>query len=83
MLYLAVAFDLEKECGFQEWDEATTARVNRYLAAVVAMQDPKVAVVGDTVAEPAPMRESVAPDFTADPMGAMMGTAATPEDLPF
>ena len=74
-------FDLEKECGYQEWDEATTARVNRYLATVVAMQDPKVAVVGDTATDaPAEVPQSLSPDFVADPMAAVMGDD---NDLPF
>lgn len=80
------AFDLEKECGYQEWDEATTARVNRYLAAVVAMQDPKVAVVGDTMTDapdaPAEVPQTPTADFAADPMAAMMGDNV-PSDLPF
>lgn len=76
------AFDLEKECGYQEWDEATTARVNRYLAAVVAMQDPKIAEVSATTDAPVEVPQTPTIDFAADPMAAMMGDAAS-DDLPF
>ena len=34
--------DLEKECAYQPWDEATTARVDRWLKLVLDMRDPKV-----------------------------------------
>ena len=78
-----VAFDLEKECGYQEWDETTTERVNRYLDAVLNMRDPKI---GGTESAPAVAAEvAAAPaEVSADPMLAMMGTAnGDPDDLPF
>ena len=78
------AFDLEKECGYQEWDEATTARVNRYLEAVMNMQDPKITTVSqqypEPVAETAPTPQV---DVVSDPMAAMMGIGEDPNDLPF
>jgi hypothetical protein len=72
------AFDLEKECGYQEWDEATALRVEKYLAAVVAMQDPKIAEV-------TPDAQAEEPVSFADPMMEMMGQTPTqtPDDLPF
>lgn len=74
------AFDLEKECGYQEWDERTAARVDKYLAAVVAMQDPKIAEVAPVVEIPAAEPASV-----ADPMMEMMSQASAgiPDDVPF
>lgn len=36
-----VSFDIAVECGYQEWDDATAARVDDYLEAVVAMRDPR------------------------------------------
>jgi hypothetical protein len=73
------AFDLEKECGYQEWDEATAARVEKYLAAVVAMQDPKIpTVVAYTEAAPtsvvdAPVAE--AGTSAPDPIAGFMDEA--------
>lgn len=68
------AFDLEKECGYQEWDEATTARVERYLDAVANMRDPKA---GDNSQADLFETPSAAPAETAmvsdDPMGAILG----------
>lgn len=72
------AFDLEKECGYQEWDEATTARVNRYLDAVIRMEDPKIPTA-TTVAEPA-QSEAPASDEIHDPM---MDMVAGSDGVPF
>lgn len=74
------AFDLEKECGYQEWDEKTAARVEKYLAAVVAMQDPKIADVAPTEEAVADAVESV---IQADPMMEMMSENSENSDLPF
>lgn len=47
------ALDLEKECAYQEWDEDTASRVQKWIDTVLAMQDPKtggipaVAATGD------------------------------------
>ena len=72
------AFDLEKECGYQEWDEATTARVNRYLDAVIRMEDPKIPTA-TTAAEPA-QSEMPTPDEIRDPM---MDMVAGNDGVPF
>lgn len=36
------ALDLVKECGYKEWDEYTTNRVNHWIAIVANMEDPKM-----------------------------------------
>jgi hypothetical protein len=76
------SFDLVEECGYQEWDESTTTRVNNWINAVLAMQDPKA----DTVAVTAPGTET-ATEMTdvSSPMMDMMATAedAKDDDLPF
>lgn len=74
-----VAFDLESECGYQEWDEATTVRVNRYLDAVLKMRDPKIADTGST-----PEFTDTPVEVSTDPVSAMMeATGGNLNDLPF
>jgi hypothetical protein len=80
-----VCFDLTVECGYQEWDEATTARVTRYLDNVVNMRDPKVSTVDATpAATPAASTEATdsPAQVLADPMASVMGDKAG-DDLPF
>lgn len=43
----AKVLDLEKECAYQPWDEATTARVENWLKLVLDMRDPKTSDVED------------------------------------
>lgn len=45
------AVDLVKECAYQEWDEATTTRVQNWINAVVQMLDPKVEVVSNSTSQ--------------------------------
>lgn len=42
------AFDIVDEFGFHEWDEATTARVNNWLEAVLQMRNPKSTLITET-----------------------------------
>lgn len=78
------SFDLVEECGYQEWDESTTTRVNNWINAVLAMQDPKAG----TVAVTAPGTET-ATEMTdvSSPMMTMMEMPAAEDakddDLPF
>ena len=82
------AFDITAECGYQEWDEATTTRVTRWINNVLEMRDPKVTpvesanTVNQTVATT--VTETVATAVTADPMMEVMANAdKAPDDLPF
>lgn len=77
-----VSFDLTTECGYTEWDDATAARVERYLDAVVNMRDPKVGGVESAPAVAAEVAD-VPVEMMADPMVAMMGTGADSDGLPF
>ncbi len=38
------ALDLNEECGYHAWDEATTARVNSWITRVLNMEDPTIPV---------------------------------------
>ena len=73
--------DLKKECAYQEWDEATTTRVNEWIEMVAAMVDPKTTTYsvwkGMGVAPQAvPFTASV---NASEPTEA----AEAPDDLPF
>lgn len=46
------AVDVEKECGYQPWSEATAERVNKWLDAVTNMRDPKGEVTVDLQTPP-------------------------------
>lgn len=48
----ANSIDIEQECSYQEWDEATAARVDRWIKIVATMQDPAT-----TVLEPPTVQE--------------------------
>ena len=68
-----VAIDIVAECGYQEWDEATTVRVNAWIETVAQMQDPKQgATEGHTPAEEV-YQTPVAAD---DPMAEVFGETA-------
>jgi hypothetical protein len=73
------SFDLVEECGYKDWDEATTARVQRWIDNVVAMQNPK------TTASVAPTAVPTTPtvDVTEDPVATMMGMGGDDDALPF
>lgn len=47
----ANAIDVDKECGYQPWDDAMTNRINRWLDKVINMIDPATGDAG-TVAQP-------------------------------
>lgn len=68
------ALDLEKECGFQEWDEKTTKRVQNWIEIVATMRDPKTVTVNE-VAAPV--------ENTVDPAMEVMSEPAPDDDLPF
>lgn len=67
------AFDLEKEVGYQPWDEATTGRVNAWLDTVLQMKDPKE---GSSAGGP-----TGAPD-SSDMFEDMMTAPSTAPDIP-
>ena len=65
--------DLVEECGFKEWDEATSIRVQRWIETVANMQDPKSTMV-----------VSEAPVANNDPFSAVVPEAEpSNDDLPF
>jgi hypothetical protein len=73
------ALDLEKECGYQEWDEKTSKRVQNWIEVVATMQNPKTVTVNETApTTAAPVTE----EFT-DPAMEVMTESASDDDLPF
>ena len=73
------ALDLEKECGYQEWDEKTSKRVQNWIEVVATMQNPKTVTVNETApTTAAPVTE----EFT-DPAMEVMAESASDDDLPF
>ena len=43
------SIDLEKECGYQQWSEALTTRVENWINTVLEMRDPKTTFVNEVV----------------------------------
>lgn len=73
------SFDLEDECGYKEWDEATTKRVERWINTVASMNDPKTTLVTEEVkAEPVTSNTTTE---SVDPVADMMNM--NDPDLPF
>lgn len=73
------SFDLEDECGYKEWDEATTKRVERWINTVASMNDPKTTLVTEEVkAEPVTSNTTAE---SVDPVADMMNM--NDPDLPF
>lgn len=73
------SFDLVDECGYKDWDEVVTKRVNNWIAAVVAMKDPKSMIITEVAPQPMTPTESPSSDAVAD----MMNMNEEPGDLPF
>ncbi len=73
------SFDLEDECGYKEWDEATTKRVERWINTVASMNDPKTTLVTEEV-KAEPVTSSTTTD-SVDPVADMMNM--NDSDLPF
>jgi hypothetical protein len=84
-------FDLQKECGYTPWSDDLKARVDKWIAAVLAMQDPSVTTVNEAVesaqgasapaAAPAPSTQLEDPN---DPFNQAMNEGGeNPDDLPF
>ena len=75
------ALDLEKECGYQEWDENTSKRVQNWIDVVATMQNPKTVTVNEVVSPTtaAPVTE----EFTDPAMEVMTETNSSDDDLPF
>lgn len=75
------ALDLEKECGYQEWDEKTSTRVQNWIDVVATMQNPKSVTVNEVVSPTttAPVTE----EFTDPAMEVMTETNSSDDDLPF
>lgn len=75
------ALDLEKECGYQEWDEKTSKRVQNWIEVVATMQNPKTVTVNETVA---PTTAAPVTEELADPaMEVMNESTPNDDDLPF
>ena len=75
------SLDLEKECGFQEWDEKTTKRVQNWIEVVAPMRDPKTVTVNEAVSTP--VAEEVLTDTMSDPAMEVMAESGSADDLPF
>lgn len=76
------AFDLDAECGYREWDENTTRRVQNWINVVAQLQDPKTTVVNEAVAAPAPTTEPVTDASTSSEVDAFLSDDKD-DDLPF
>lgn len=76
----ANSFDLVEECGFQEWDEYTTNRVNNWISLVTQMLDPKTTNVQVATANE-PQKEPEKVEANVSAVDAMMGIGEN--DLPF
>ena len=75
------SLDLVEECGYTEWDEATTKRVTNWINTVATMQDPKVSTVNEVA-------ETVVANVTedapkVDPTDPFAEVASEDENLPF
>lgn len=70
------SFDLVDECGYKDWDDAVSARVQRWIDTVCSMQNPKTTVVAAT-----PKVE--ASDNSTDSVSDMMNMSDDPNQLPF
>lgn len=68
------AIDIVEECAYKEWDENTTERVNKWIEAVLDMQDPKTYTGGAPKAQD-PQPESTSSEAAVDAM--------IDEELPF
>lgn len=81
----ANSFDLVEECGYSEWDENVTRRVNNWIEVVANMQDPRTVVINEVKNE---VKTAVATTSTADvtasadPMMDIMG-GNDENELPF
>ena len=77
------ALNLVDECGYKEWDEATTTRVNNWIVTVAAMQDPKLGHV--TVSKSEEVITNTATTSSVDPTDPFAEVADSKEDdgLPF
>lgn len=75
------SLDLVEECGYTEWDEATTKRVTNWINTVAAMQDPKIGTVNE-VAEPVVANVTEAAP-KVDPTDPFAEVSNEVEDLPF
>lgn len=73
-------FDLEAECGFQEWDEKTATRVDNWIALVSQMKDPQTTTVSCSGIEKETKSEVAATESAVD---AMMDMSTPDEELPF
>lgn len=68
--------NLEEECAYREWDAETSNRVNKWLAAVSNMQDPKNPVAAPAVAQTGDLFNEVASESAP-------ATSVDDDDLPF
>ena len=75
------SLDLVEECGYTEWDEATTKRVTNWINTVATMQDPKVSTVNEVAETVAVNVTEAAPKV--DPTDPFAEVAGEDENLPF
>ena len=74
---LANSIDLVKECGYQEWDEATATRVQKWIDSVAKLQDPQNPVSNAATTFDAPATA------VADAEPTTEKNMSDPDDLPF
>ena len=77
------AFDLEAECGYKEWDENTTRRVQNWINIVSQLQDPKTVVVNEVVSAPEKEMVTEASSSTDTDVDVFVSNDAKGDDLPF
>lgn len=71
------SIDLVQECGYQEWDEKTATRVQKWIDAVAKMEDPTIEVISAA----APVVAASEPETTSE--GKPEADIADPDNLPF
>ena len=80
-------FDLQKECGYTPWSDELKARVDKWIAAVLNMQDPSVTTVNEVVdaakqAIRQPEQSNTQLDDPNDPFNQAIADGQS-DDLPF
>ena len=77
-------FDITEECGYQDWDEATTARVERWIKYVSEMKNPTIEDPMVDVGVDGVEVKAEEPNYSnADPMMDMMNEELKNNNLPF
>ena len=77
------AFDLEVECGYQEWDANTTNRVNNWIALVTQMKDPQTTTASVVQIEKEISETPILNNTQTSAVESIMSMGENSDDLPF